>query len=452
MTIRMPGRPHRRVFAGAAAVGSVLGLSACGADAGSATSLDYWLWDTNQLIPYQECIDQFEAENPDVNVRISQYGFDDYWTKLTAGFVAEAGPDVLTNHLSQYPEFVARDLLQDLSQLPATSPISGDEYQEGLWELWQGQDGGQYGIPKDFDAVGLFYNEDMLAEAGLTSEDVEEMDWNPDDGGTFEEVIARLTVDANGVRGDEEGFDPDDVETYGFANNGAGGVAGQTEWSWLAGANGWQSTNAEIWGDEYHLDDPALHESLDWLFGLVDKGYMPSYQESGGGDSPVHQRMGSGNVAMAPEGSWSARVFTSLDHVEVGIAPVPSGPVGHPVSMYNGLADSVTSDTEHPEEAAELVAHLGSEECQNTVAEAAVVLPARPESTELAIEAFAEEGMDVVPFTDRVEAQETMFYPVTNYYGSIDSMTSPVMDRLYIGTADEDDLIELNERINAHFD
>lgn len=431
--------------------GSVLGLSGCGAQDTGSVALDYWLWDTNQLLPYQECVDRFEEQNPDINVRISQYGFDDYWTKLTAGFVAGAGPDVLTNHLSRYPEYVERGLLRDLDELSATAPISAEEYQEGLADLWVGQDGGQYGIPKDFDAVGLFYNQEMLDEAGLSPEDLEGLEWNPDDGGTFEEVIARLTVDADGVRGDEEGFDPENVEVYGFATNGSGDASGQTEWSWLAGANGWTHTNADVWGDEYNYDDPQVHEALEWLFGLVEKGYLAPYEEIGT-ESPPHQRMGAGRAAMGSGGSWDIRTYENLDGIEVGITQLPSGPVGHPVSMYNGLADSVTADTEHPEEAAELVAFLGSAECQDIVADAAVVLPARPESTERAIEAFAAEGIDVEPFTDLVENEYTMFFPVTEHYGSIEPMVTPIVEQMYVGTRDGDDLAEVNDRVNALFD
>lgn len=446
-----PGRA-KQALAGAVALGTAVVGSGCAMQPGEDTvALDYWLWDSNQLIPYQQCIDRFEEQNPDITVRVSQYGFDDYWTKLTAGFVAGVGPDVLTNHLSRYPEYVERGLLLDLDDLPATAEIDADEYQEGLADVWVGQDGGQYGIPKDFDGVGLFYNEEMLADAGLSPEDLEGLEWNPEDGGTFEEVIARLTVDADGVRGDEEGFDPDNVEVYGFATNGSGGASGQTEWSWLAGANGWTHTNADVWGDEYNYDDPSLHEALDWLFGLVDKGYLASFEEVGTETTP-HQLMGAGRAAMGSGGSWEIRTYKNLAGVETGIAQLPSGPVGHPVTMYNGLADSVTADTDHPEEAAELVAFLGSQECQDIVADAAVVLPARPESTERAIEAFAEQGVDVVPFTDLVEEQHTMFYPVTEHYASIESMVTPVIEQIYVGTRDTEDLIEVNDRVNAFFE
>ncbi|MDN5704525.1 MAG: extracellular solute-binding protein, partial [Yaniella sp.] len=114
-------RFRRRLAAVAAAASLVAGLSGCGAPTSSSTvNLDYWLWDSAQLPGYQKCVAAFEQQHQDIDVRITQYGFDDYWAKLTASFVAEAGPDVFTNHVSKYPEFVRRGVLLPLKSLEAT--------------------------------------------------------------------------------------------------------------------------------------------------------------------------------------------------------------------------------------------------------------------------------------------------------------------------------------------
>ncbi|UFU08060.1 ABC transporter substrate-binding protein [Ruania halotolerans] len=437
-----------RTAFGLGVVAALTAAAGCSAAAqGRDVALDYWLWDSNQLPAYQQCVDVFEQQHPEIEVRISQYGFDDYWQKITAGFVAGAGPDVFTDHLTRYPEYVRRDLLLDLNTLEPTAGIADAEFQEGLADLWVGTEGGQYGSPKDFDTVALFYDVTMIEDAGLTPDDLTDLNWNPDDGGTFEDVIARLSVDADGVRGDEEGFDPDNVVTYGLASNGSGGPEGQTAWSWLAGSTGWEFTNADIWGDEYYYDDPRLQESLAWLFGLVDKGFMAPYEEIGTEPNP-QQALGSGQAALAPAGSWMLNTYANLEGIDLGIASLPSGPIGHPVSMYNGLADSISAQTEHPQEAAELVAFLGSEECQVIVGEAAVVFPARPAGTEAAIEAFEARGIDVSPFTDLVEAGHTLYFPVTDGYGSIQALMAPIMDEIYIGSRDPSTLTEVNEEVN----
>lgn len=444
------GRLWRRLTVGATL--AALALTGCAAPSGDdSLTLDYWLWDANQLPAYQRCIDAFEDANPDLNVRISQYGYDNYWTKLTAAFVAGAGPDVFTDHLTRYPEYVRRDLLHDLDSLPATADIGAEEFQEGLADLWVGKDGKRYGMPKDFDTVALFYNTEMVKDAGLDPEDLSDLDWNPDDGGSLEKVLARLTVDANGVRGDEKGFDPDNVKVYGLASNGSGGPEGQTAWAWLAGATGWKFTNADVWGDRYNYDDPRLQKSLKWLFGLVEKGYLPPYKEVGSEPNP-QQVLGSGGAAISANGSWMVNTYNDLKGIDLGIAPLPSGPVGHPVSMYNGLADSISAQTEHPDESARLVAFLGSDRCQTIVGDAGVVFPARPKGTDAAVKAFGKKGIDVSPFTDLVDRRQTVYFPVTDNFGSIESLMKPVMDDIYIGSREVETLTQINDRVNAMLD
>ncbi|WP_163541833.1 ABC transporter substrate-binding protein [Occultella kanbiaonis] len=418
------------------------------AEGDGGTAIDYWLWDANQLPAYQRCADAFEEQNPDLQIRISQYGWDDYWSKLTAGFVAGAGPDVFTDHLTRYPEYAQRGLLVDLSTLEATADIDPGGFQEGLADLWVGQDGGQYGVPKDFDTVALFYDRNVIEEAGLSPADLESLDWNPEDGGSFEELLAHLSVDENGIRGDEEGFDPDNVAVYGYASNGSGGTDGQTAWSWLAASTGWEFTNADVWGTEYYYDDPRFQASVAWLFGLVDKGYMAPFEEVGTAPNP-QQALGSGRAALSVNGSWMLGTYANLEGVDLGIASLPSGPIGHPVSMYNGLADSISAQSPDPEEAARWVAFLGSDDCQNLVGEAGVVLPARPAGTEAAIEAFADRGLDVSPFTDLVDNGYTVYFPVTDAYGAISALGAPIMDEIYIGNRDVGTLTEMNDEVNA---
>lgn len=118
--------------------------------------------------------------------------------------------------------------------------------------------------------------------------------------------------------------------------------------------------------------------------------------------------------------------------------------------MEAPAAESVPALTqsENPDEAGLLVEHLGSAQCQNAVGDAAVVLPARPESTEQAVNAFAEDDIDVAPFTEVVEEGNTLYFPVTRNYGAIEQLLTPVMDEIYIDGRESDTLTEVNDRVN----
>jgi multiple sugar transport system substrate-binding protein len=453
MTPPTLGTRSRRLLR-ALALGSVtsLALAACGGDDGGGDgaaggTIEYWLWDANQQPAYQKCADAFTAANPDLTVEITQRGWDDYWATLQTGFQSDTAPDVFTDHLSKYPEFVNNGVISPLDDL--IPEIDTSLYAEGLAELWVAQDGKRYGLPKDWDTVALFYNTAMTEEAGITAEQMSTLTWNPEDGGTYEDVIAKLTVDANGVRGDEPGFDKDNVEVYGLGLPGSGAGNGQTEWSFFTGTTGWTHTNTNPWGDQYNYDDPRFQEAIAWWKGLIDKGYMPPLEATVG--ASMNDNFGAGQAAINPNGSWMIGTYAGYEGIELGIAPTPIGPSGERASMFNGLADSIFAGTDNEEGAAQWVAFLGSAECQSIVAKEAVVFPAIQSAIEEAKAAFEAQGIDVTPFTVHVDEGTTFLFPITDHAADINAIMQPAMDNVMSGNAEVSSLTAANDQVNALF-
>ncbi|RRD49344.1 ABC transporter substrate-binding protein [Arachnia propionica] len=432
----------------AAATASTLLLTGCSTTKAQGDGvIDYWLWDSIQQPGYQKCADAFEASTG-VKVQITQYGWDDYWAKLTAGFIADQAPDVFTNHLGKYAQFIDLEVLVPLDDLQATAQIDDSEYAAGLAELWKGQDGRRYGIPKDWDTVGYFYDERVTDAAGITREQLTSMDWNPDDGGSFEKVIAHLSVDVNGRRGDEPGFDKDNVAVYGLASDGAGGDAlGQTTWGAYAGAVDWEPLDKNPWGRRFNMDDPEFQKVMAWYYGLVDKGYMPSY-ETFGNQLGSYQQVAQGKAVLGMNGSWMISSFASIPDIQLQIAPTPVGPLGHRASPFNGLADSITKFADDKEAAAKWVAYLGSSECQMMIAEAGAVFPARLEATRRALEVRAEAGLDVSAFTVHLEEGTTRTLAVTSNAADVAALTIPGFEAVYVGQRDVSHFTELNNQVN----
>jgi len=338
----------RHLKTGAAALTISL-LTACGSAGVGGTNgvIEYWLWDSGQQPGYQKCADAFQQQNPGLRIRISQYGWDDYWSKLTAGFIADTAPDVFTDHLSKYAQFVDLKVLRPLDDLGPTADIQDGDYQEGLAELWKGQDGKRYGAPKDWDTIATFYDRGALKAAGVDPATLENLSWNPVDGGTFEKAVAR--------------------------------------------------------------------------------------------------------------GSWMISTFTKLTDasgkkLDIGIAPTPIGPTGKRASMFNGLADSITTLSKQPDDAAKWVRFLSGEECQNMIGESGVVVPARPKGTELAIAYNAEErDLDVTAFTDQVRDKTTFLFPVTTNAADILALMQPRLDAVYIGSSPVSSMTKLNDQLNDLF-
>ncbi|MCU7729322.1 sugar ABC transporter substrate-binding protein [Actinoplanes sp. KI2] len=453
----------RRAFA----LFSVLLLAGCGwsgADAATAAggngTIEYWLWDSGQQPGYQKCADEFAKQNPGLRVHISQYGWDVYWQKLTAGFIADTAPDVFTDHLAKYAQFVDLKVLRPLDDLGPTSDIQDTDYQPGLAQLWKGQDGKRYGSPKDWDTIALFYDRTALKQAGVDPATLDDLTWNPTDGGTFEKLVAHLTVDANGVRGDQPGFDRNHVKIHGLSSEGSGGGGwGQTQWSAFTGSAGWQATDRNPWGTHFNLDQPAFQQTVDWYFGLARKGYMPTYEEIGGANAiGTDKQIQSGIAAMGLSGSWMISTFSKLTDaagkkLDIGIAPTPIGPAGNRASMFNGLADSITTLSKQPDNAAKWVKFLSGAQCQNIIGQSGVVFPARPEGTQLAIAYNRDQRkLDVTPFTDQVKNKTTFLFPVTSNAADIVALMSPRMDAVYIGSSPVSSLTTLNDQLNRLFE
>lgn len=419
---------------------STTGASA-GGGAASGT-ISYWLWDANQLPAYQACADAFAQANPGTKVQITQAGWDDYWTKVTNGFVAGTAPDVFTNHLSKYPEFVSTGQLEPLDS------VKLETYQPGLADLWVAQDSKRYGVPKDFDTVAVFYNKKLLAEAGVAEADLQTMTWNYDDGGTYEKIAAKLTVDANGKRGDEPGFDKTKVKVYGLGlDGGSGGAYGQTQWAMYTGTTGWQFTDKNPWGTKYNYDDERFQKTQAWMARMIEKGYMPSLAAVTGASST--DIFGAGKYAMVTQGSWMTSSFFNLKDIEVGLAPTPVGPTGKRASMYNGLADSIWVGSKNKETAKKWVEYLGSAACQIEVGKKAVVFPAVPAGTDAAEAAFKAKGIDVSAFLVHVKDQTTFLFPITDKASSIGNIMQPAMDAVYNGQAPVSSLTQANAEVNA---
>lgn len=446
----------RRKAMAAAAVIPTLVLAGCsaGGDGGSgdggAVELQYVLWDSLQQPAYEECAAKFTEANPDITVKISQTGWEDYWTTLQANFVAGTAPDVFTDHVTWFPQFAEQGQILDVSDRIEADGLDLSIYQDKLVEVWQGKNGERFGMPKDWDTIGLVYNVDKIEEAGYTPEDLAALEWNPTDGGTFEDVIAHLTVDENGVRGDEPGFDKTKVATYGYGLNGSGGAFGQSEYSQFAVSNGWYFADENPWGTKFNYSDPKLKETIAWLRSIVEKGYSPTLemvQSSSGMLDPY----GAGKYAMMADGDWNANSYFSVEGVKTGFAPTPIGPTGKRASMFNGLADSIWAGTKHPDEAWEWVKFLGSAECQDIVAEHAVVFPAIKTSTDKAFEAFAAKGMDLSAFLVHVEDGTTFIPPIAENWGDVQTIMTETTDSIMSLQSDVDALDAANEQVNALF-
>lgn len=439
---RSPARGSRRLLLG---LGAIL-LAGTSLPAQAATEISYWLWDNNQLAPYQACADAFQKEHPDIKVKLTQLAWNDYWTTLSTGFVSGTAPDVFTNHLSRYPEFVANNQVMEITDFIRRDKVPTDIYYKGLIDLWS-KDGRIYGLPKDWDTVAIVYNKDMLDKAGVSVEELNDATWNPKDGGSFEKILARLSLDANGNDGLSAKFDPKSVKQYGIVFPEIDGY-GQSAWAHFAASNGFNFVDG-LWATSYHYDAPELAASITWQRDLgLKKGFAIPQKDVGNNASALFV---AGKAALAPQGSWLISFFGSNAKFKLGYALLPKGPMGRK-TMFNGLADGIWTGTKHPEESWQWVKFLASPSCARIVGTSGVVFPAIEEAAKLSQQASTGKGWDVSAFLKEATPDQTFYFPITDHSSEINSIMKAAFEQIFLNDVDAAKVLkEANDAVNALF-
>lgn len=411
-----------------------------------AVEVKYVLWDSNQLPAYSQCAADFTKKNPGITVKISQSGWGDYWTSLSTGFVSGTAPDVFTNHLAKYPELARNGQVLDLAPFIARDKLDTSLYAKGLVQIW-GRDGKQYGLPKDWDTVAFIVNMAHAKKAGVTLAELQEMTWNPKDGGSFEQVARKLTLDSKGRNANDPAFDKKSVAVYGYQTPAGGNMGGQTTFSFFAVPNGFKYQD-QPWAGKYYYDDLKLAETLDWMASLHTKGISAPYQntKSLGTDAMFV----AGKVAMVPQGSWMMTYFAANAKFENAWVPLPKGPNGQRASMLNGLADSIWSGSKVKEEAWKWVRYLGSPDCQNVVAATGVVFPAINGMGEKAVAAQKARGIDASAFLT-VSKENTFLMPIADHGAQVDEIIAPALEAVLLGKPAGPTLKAASDKANRLF-
>jgi multiple sugar transport system substrate-binding protein len=304
-------------------------------------------------------------------------------------------------------------------------------------------DGKRYGIPLDWAGSAIYFNEDLVTEAGLTADDIKNMTWNPDDGGTFDDVVARLTVDANGVRGDEPGFDPANVTTYGIGSLASADFNGQTSWNPFVSTLGWRLGGDETaWPTEIPYGDEDFVKTLEYVRTLGDRGLMPTFGQFSVSGA---EQLGSGSVAMIQGGTWDIGPVSNIPGVKVGVAPTVEGPEGR-MMISNSNANNIFTGTKHPEETWKWVSYMGTVECQTIAGSDGYLLPSISEALQASVDAQAENGVDMSSFLTALDEGELYPAPPTVNGQELADTIQPMFEAYFTGERDEDVFEEMQTK------
>ena len=359
----------------------VLSLTACGGkgssdggeaakDADSVKTLKFWSFHAGAEADFLEnVVEEYNSTQDDVQIEHTVVNQSDYTTTLipTAYANGEA-PDILYVEPATFTKYADKGMLMDLSPY-YTEELKADILPSVLDAVTV--DGKIYALPIEMETLGLFYNADMLEEAGIAPPTT----WDE----LYEAAKALTTDDVYGL------VLPVEETSYTLFN--------WWPFMWMAGA--------DVYDEEGNVtvDSPEMIKALEYWGSFYQEGLSPSSLQIGPWDIG---NVGTGVAAMQVSGTYVINAAENdYPDVNIGVVALPS-PNNNSITVAGGQKLAINADSPYPDEAADFIFSLyGSDDITRAAewtTEAKFAYPARQSVIDANADVF-ESGLRAV-FTE----------------------------------------------------
>lgn len=330
--MRMTRMRSVAVFGLAAAAGAAA-LAGCGssgspANASGPVTLTFVNWDGGM----QAVVDQWNKENPNIQVKLSKPSGTGYtlYNKLITNNKAGTNPDVTEVEYQALPALISNKVVVPVDQY--VGDLSGEFSKAALAQVQF--EGKTYGVPQNICPMVFFYRKDVFDQLGLTAPTT----W------------AQYAADAAAIHAHNP-----KMYIGNFTAADSGWFAGLAQ---QAGANWWTASGTK-W--TVAIDDPATTKVADYWSNLVKQGLVspePNWSPQWNTD------MDNGTIVGWVSAQWAPNQFPSIAKDTAGkwvAAPLPVWNQGDDaVGIWGGETEAVTANSKHPAEAAKFVKWMNS--------------------------------------------------------------------------------------------
>jgi multiple sugar transport system substrate-binding protein len=339
-------RNRRQTLAalGAVGLGAAVGCRSADPAAAGRTAIRFSGYAGNpaETDLVRKLVADFNASQRDVHV-VYEPVPGQYYPKMLTMLVADTAPDVFYLDIVYFKPFLSKNILRPMDDLMRASGMDREAFLPSLINAFS-QDGQVWGIPKDFNALALFYNRALFEKAG---EELPTADWDLE---RLRQAAKRLSV------GGASGFalTHDDADRY------------------LPIA---RKFGAELFGPDGRctLASPEAEHAMAYYHGLKHEDRAAIYPAEVGakwtGDA-----FGRGAAAMVFEGSWLIPYLRdSFPDLAYGVTQLPRGPMARSNFLFT-VAYVIPKACKNVEAAWKLIEFLTSEASQ---AQVTFALPSR---------------------------------------------------------------------------
>ena len=387
------------------------------ADPAGKTVVTVRLWDQQVAAAYRESFDEFERAHPDIDVRTSVVAYASYFDTLRTDVAGGGADDIFWINNSYFAEYADNGRLLPITPSPDWEPSVVEQFT---------RNGALWGVPQLTDAgIALYYNADLLAEAGVDPAELGAARWDPDPGAdTLRPLLSRLTVDSAGNRADATGFDPRRVRQWGY--NAANDLQG-INLNFVGSAGG---TFAD--GDRFAFDNPAAVTAFDYIIGLINTAHVapPASDTNDNGDFSRNQFL-AGRMAVLQSGTYNLAQIAEQVRFRWGVAMLPAGPAGR-VSVTNGIVAAGNSAARHPDAVRAVLAWLGSAAGNAFLGRRGAAIPAVLSAQQVYFDYWNARGVDVTPFFAVLDGPRIPAPGGTGFAAGFQAI-KPFFDEMFLG-------------------
>ncbi|MEK4510077.1 sugar ABC transporter substrate-binding protein [Paenibacillus anaericanus] len=382
----------------------------------------------DEVAAYKVAIKKFETQYSNIKVDL-QHIASDYDTKLTTMVAGNDVPDIamMESGSIAFP-LAEQGKFYNLQEFLEIDPdISTDKLIPNI--MYSLEPGNVIGIAPGPESFGLFYNEDIFKEAGISPPPAKALEaWSWDE---FVEIAKQLTIDNKGRTANDADFDAKNIKQY--------GVNASTWWGVYSNfiySNGGDFVSED--GKTFGLNQPAAVEAIQKVSDLMNVHHVSPSPVQSKNIPATNVALQTKKVAMAIDGQWaSTGLAQSKFNFNVGVLPVLKEPV---TTVVAGMF-SMFKSTKYPQESWELIKALLDPEASIDMITAGTWMPSYKEwYTDPALLAKWTENLDSRPsgYKDAIveviltNSHQTPTGYVKNFNKIMD-IVNPALDKVWLG-------------------
>ncbi len=300
----------------------------------SPITLTLWTGFTGGDRPgYEQIVSDWNASHPNIQVQMQVESWDTIQTKLPAAWLTGSGPDIAAP--SSDPNVIG-DYVKTHSVLPITDVGTGagqidtGAFAPGLTKEFT-YGGTLYGVPANYATLSLYYNKKAFTDAGIAHP--------PTTVQEFQDDAKKLTG------GDTQ---------YGLVLADNQTIQMWPILQWLEGGDIVDAKGCSV------VQTDAGQQSLSAWASLVVNDKISPVGLTG---AQADDLFAAGKAAMEMNGPWAAPTYQKAG-VDFGLAPIPAGVNGTPITLGSTAPLAISAKTKHPKEAQEFLAYWTSKDVQ----------------------------------------------------------------------------------------